>query len=58
MYKVVLIDDEAIILEGLQKVVDWALFGLWRWEREAYAQGLNRHIGRHLDSITGKPLRG
>ncbi len=35
-----------------------ALFGLWRWEREAYAQGLNRHIGRHLDSITGKPLRG
>lgn len=27
MYKVVLIDDEAIILEGLQKVVDWAGFG-------------------------------
>ena len=24
MYKVVLIDDESIITEGLQKVVDWA----------------------------------
>ncbi|MDD3921004.1 MAG: response regulator [Eubacteriales bacterium] len=27
MYKVVLIDDEAIIVEGLRKVVDWAGFG-------------------------------
>lgn len=27
MYRVVLIDDEAIILEGLKKVVDWAGFG-------------------------------
>jgi len=27
MYRVVLIDDEAIIVEGLKKVVDWAGFG-------------------------------
>jgi len=27
MYKVVLIDDETIIVEGLKKVVDWAAFG-------------------------------
>ncbi|MDO5111789.1 MAG: response regulator [Clostridia bacterium] len=27
MYKVVLVDDEAIILEGLKKVVDWRSFG-------------------------------
>ena len=27
MIRVVLIDDEAIILEGLKKVVDWSGFG-------------------------------
>ena len=27
MYKVVLIDDEDIIVEGLKKVIDWAKFG-------------------------------
>lgn len=27
MYKVVLIDDEAVVVEGLMKVVDWASFG-------------------------------
>lgn len=27
MYKVVIIDDEAIIVEGLQRVLDWASFG-------------------------------
>ncbi len=26
MYKVVLIDDESIIVEGLKKVVDWASY--------------------------------
>lgn len=35
-----------------------ALFALWRREREAYARGLHRHIGRHLDLITGRPPRG
>lgn len=27
MYRVVLVDDEAIIVEGLKRVVDWAAFG-------------------------------
>ncbi|MEG2455869.1 MAG: response regulator, partial [Oscillospiraceae bacterium] len=27
MYKVVIIDDEAIIVEGLKKVVDWSAHG-------------------------------
>jgi hypothetical protein len=33
-----------------------ALYALWRREREAYAQALYRHIGRHVTQITGKPL--
>jgi hypothetical protein len=35
-----------------------ALFALWRGEREAYAQALYRHIGRHITQITGQSLRG
>ena len=27
MYKVVLIDDEAVVVEGLMKVVDWDSYG-------------------------------
>ncbi len=27
MYKVVIVDDEAIIVEGLQRVIDWASYG-------------------------------
>lgn len=27
MFKVVLIDDELIIIEGLKKILDWSVFG-------------------------------
>ena len=33
-----------------------ALYSLWREEEEAYAQALNRHIGRHLE-LLGCPRR-
>lgn len=35
-----------------------ALFAFWRREKDAYADALYRHIGRHIALITGKPLRG
>ncbi len=34
------------------------LYTLWRMEREAYSDALYAHIGKHIELITGKPLRG
>ncbi len=34
------------------------LHALWRRERQAYSNALYRHIGRHLELISGKSLRG
>lgn len=34
------------------------LYSLWRRERQAYSDALYAHIGRHIELITGKPLRG
>ena len=33
------------------------LFGLWRRERQAYSDALYAHIGRHVEQVTGTPLR-
>ncbi len=32
------------------------LYAFWRSEREAYAEALYRHIGRHIELVTGKKL--
>jgi hypothetical protein len=32
------------------------LYALWRRERRAYADALYRHLGRHIELITGTPL--
>ncbi|MCL2343475.1 MAG: tagaturonate epimerase family protein [Firmicutes bacterium] len=34
------------------------LYTLWRRERQAYSDALYRHIGRHIELITGTPLTG
>lgn len=32
------------------------LYAFWRNEREAYAQAIERHIGRHVELVTGRKL--
>lgn len=51
MYKVVLIDDEAIIVEGLKKVVDWKRFDCEVVETAFSAAGGTRAIRRHDPDI-------
>lgn len=38
------------------EVLKARLFALWRRERKAYADALYRHIGRHIEQVTGKAL--
>ena len=51
MYKVVLIDDEAIIVEGLKKVVDWSRFGCEVVATAFNAAGGTKAIREHAPDI-------
>lgn len=51
MYKVVLIDDEAIIVEGLKKVVDWQGFGCRVVDTASSAAGGSAAIRAHAPDI-------
>ncbi len=51
MYKVVLIDDELIIVEGLKKVVDWAGFGCEVVDTAFNAEEGSRAIRAHAPDI-------
>jgi len=65
MIRVVLIDDEAIILEGLKKVVDWSGFGCevvaTAQTAQSGAEMIRRHepqaadrVYRHQDAGSGR----
>lgn len=47
MYKVVLVDDESIIVEGLRQVVDWAAYGCQveacAWDAASGAEAVRRY---------------
>lgn len=47
MYKVVIVDDEEIIVEGLKRVVDWAKYGCTvtatAWDAKSGAQAIREH---------------
>ncbi len=51
MYKVVLIDDEAIIVEGLKKVVDWQCYGCRVVDTAQSAAGGSAAIRTHAPDI-------
>lgn len=51
MYKVVLIDDEAIIVEGLKKVVDWESFDCKVVDTAFSASGGSNAIRQHSPDI-------
>jgi two-component system response regulator YesN len=51
MYKVVLIDDEAIIVEGLKKVVDWQGYGCQVVDTAFSAAGGSTAIRTHAPDI-------
>lgn len=57
MYKVVLIDDEAIIVEGLKKVVDWESFGCVVVDTAYSASTGSNAIRNHAPDIVFTDIR-
>lgn len=57
MYKVVLIDDEAVIVEGLKKVVDWDHYGCKVVDTAYSASSGSSAIRRHSPDIVFTDIR-